>query len=43
MSDRLMSILRKTNDPRVTGDGNTFDQSPFADPVGKRKRKSVRE
>ena len=43
MSNRLMTILRDTNDPRVTGDGETFDQPPFADPVGKRKRKSTRE
>lgn len=43
MADRLMSILRETNDPRVTGDGNSFDQSPFADPVGKRRRKPIRE
>lgn len=32
LSDRLMTVLRETGDPRVTGDGTTFDQPPFASP-----------
>ncbi len=28
---RLMSELQETGDPRVTGDGSTFDKSPYTD------------
>ena len=31
-STRLLAILRDAKDPRVTGDGGTFDRSPFSDP-----------
>jgi arylsulfatase A-like enzyme len=31
-SERLMKLLQEANDPRVTGDGKTFDQPPFSDP-----------
>ena len=35
LSARLMSHLERTGDPRVTGDGGTFDRPPFAgNPVG---------
>ncbi|MCP4174083.1 MAG: sulfatase [Fuerstiella sp.] len=27
---RLMQVLKETGDPRVTGDGSTFDKPPFA-------------
>ncbi len=30
LSNRLMSVLRQTNDPRVLGDGTTYDLPPFA-------------
>lgn len=30
LADRLMSVLKETNDPRVTGDGTAFDKAPFA-------------
>jgi len=30
LSQRLMKILKSTGDPRVTGDGSTFDKPPFA-------------
>ncbi|MBI1312633.1 sulfatase-like hydrolase/transferase [bacterium] len=30
LSDRLMTTLKETGDPRVTGDGTTFDKPPFA-------------
>ena len=30
LSTRLMQVLKETGDPRVTGDGSTFDKSPFA-------------
>lgn len=31
LSERLMSILKESSDPRVTGDGSTFDKSPYSD------------
>ena len=31
LSDRLMKVLTETGDPRVTGDGMTFERSPFTD------------
>jgi len=34
LSERLMRHLKKYDDPRVTGDGSTFDESPYADPAG---------
>ncbi len=39
LKDRLMTILRDTGDPRVTGDGKTFDTSPFSDPFRTRRRR----
>ena len=33
LSDRLLTILRNSGDPRVTGDGATFDSSPYSDPA----------
>ncbi|MGL4594561.1 MAG: sulfatase family protein [Thermoguttaceae bacterium] len=30
LSGRLMDVLKSTNDPRVTGDGQTFESFPFA-------------
>ncbi len=43
LSSRLMRILTDAKDPRVTGDGQTFERSPFTDdnptpPKGKRKK-----
>lgn len=32
LADRLMKELKTANDPRVTGDGKTFDQPPFSEP-----------
>ncbi len=32
LSERLMKLLTDAKDPRVTGDGSTFDKSPFSDP-----------
>ncbi len=32
LSERLMNVLTSTNDPRVTGDGETFEKPPFAGP-----------
>ena len=29
LSKRLMIILADTNDPRVMGDGSTFDKPPY--------------
>ena len=40
LSQRLMTILTETGDPRVTGDGMTFDEPPFTDePPPRRRRK----
>ncbi|MFQ5733072.1 MAG: sulfatase [Planctomycetaceae bacterium] len=39
LSSRLMSILKTTGDPRVTGDGDTFEKPPFTSPVKRRKKK----
>ena len=33
LSERLMSVLRETGDPRVTGDGTTFEKPPYAGPL----------
>ena len=43
LTDRLMRILRETGDPRVIGDGSTFDRKPFVDPefVPEPKKKRV--
>ena len=30
LSSRLMKTLKDTGDPRVTGDGSTFDKPPFS-------------
>ena len=32
LSERLMATLQTAGDPRVIGDGTTFDRSPFNDP-----------
>lgn len=32
LKSQLMQELTSTGDPRVTGDGSTFDKSPFTDP-----------
>jgi uncharacterized sulfatase len=41
LSARLMKLLTDAHDPRVTGDGSTFDKPPFSDPeqVGAGKAK----
>ena len=31
LTERLMKLLKDANDPRVTGDGSTFDKPPFSD------------
>ncbi len=33
LSERLMGILKDTGDPRVTGDGMTYEKPPFAGPL----------
>ena len=38
LSERLLSILRKTGDPRVVGDGTTFDKPPYAGELAPKKR-----
>ena len=43
LSDRLAKLLAEAGDPRVTGDGQTFDRPPFTDAVeggGKAKPKA---
>lgn len=39
LSAQLMKRLTEAGDPRVVGDGKTFDQSPFSDPVDAAKKK----
>ena len=39
LSERLMKTLKETGDPRVTGDGTTFDKAPFASELKKPARK----
>lgn len=42
MGERLMKVLANNGDPRVTGDGMTFERPPFTDlpkPAAKKKRK----
>ncbi len=38
LSDRLITVLKQTGDPRVTGDGTTFDKAPFATEWQRRKK-----
>ena len=38
LSQRLLRILRKTGDPRVVGDGRTFDKPPYAGELAAPKR-----
>lgn len=39
LAARLMTVLKETGDPRVTGDGATFDRPPFTDvPADARRR-----
>src|SRR5690606_32833106 len=37
LSAQWMQILAETDDPRVAGDGSTFDRPPFTD-AGERRR-----
>lgn len=41
MSQRLMGVLKEAKDPRVTGDGSTFDKPPYTEvpPLGEKKGK----
>lgn len=39
LSDRLLAILKSSGDPRVTGDGETFEKPPFAGPLPAAPRK----
>ena len=32
LAERLLSTLMQVGDPRVTGDGQTFERPPFTDP-----------
>ena len=32
LRERLMTVLKETGDPRVTGDGSTFDRPPYSEP-----------
>lgn len=37
LAKRLIDTLRRTGDPRVTGDGSTFDRPPYAGQLKKRR------
>lgn len=44
LSERLLKILADAKDPRVTGDGRTFEQPPFTDPqAGAANRNAARQ
>lgn len=32
LAEQMMTLLRDAQDPRVVGDGTTFDQSQYSDP-----------
>jgi len=40
MAERLLKVLKETGDPRVTGDGKTFERPPFTDPTPEPPRKT---
>ena len=40
---RLMAELKRTADPRVTGDGSTFDKPPFVSDFNRRPRKPKKQ
>ena len=45
LTDRMMTELRENGDPRVIGDGSTFDRKPFVDPAfvpPPKKKKAVK-
>ncbi len=37
LSNRLAKLLKSNNDPRVTGDGSTFDKPPFSGKLGRKR------
>jgi uncharacterized sulfatase len=39
LSDRLARVLKENGDPRVIGDGTTFDKPPFSDSPQRRKKR----
>lgn len=39
LAERLLKTLMEAHDPRVTGDGSTFDKPPFSDAVASPKKK----
>jgi N-sulfoglucosamine sulfohydrolase len=43
LSARLMKVLKETGDPRVTGDGTTFDKPPFSGEWKRPQRKPPRK
>ena len=44
LSDRLLAVLTGSDDPRVTGDGSTFDRPPFTNAMhpSEQQRKNIR-
>lgn len=42
LAERLMKTLTSVEDPRVTGDGLTFEKPPFTEPAGNGVRKKAR-
>ena len=45
LARRLLQVLTDTRDPRVTGDGQTFERPPFTDepPTGAAKRNAGKD
>ena len=38
LGKQLMTVLTEADDPRVTGDGETFEKPPFTDPEPERPK-----
>jgi uncharacterized sulfatase len=43
LARRLMALLRDASDPRVVGDGQTFDRPPFTDPAPPAGKKAAKQ
>ena len=43
LRERLFTELRQTGDPRVTGDGTTFEKPPYTNPNRPRQKKKKRK
>lgn len=42
LGEQLMKVLKDHNDPRVMGDGSTFDKAPFTDVGADGEKRAVK-